>query len=131
MICTRCNGYGYDECYDEDGRYQNYPCYHCGTTGKIDFLTNFNDRLYQVALNIAESKESAYRRARNSEDFEEDYAFCAAENMLSAYDYFTERVLAAADKNVIVINDMSIQDQLLLIALNENSDSIFSEYSSN
>ncbi len=84
--CTRCFGEGY-ETYEEDGRMVTDACYHCGTTGKIDEETFYHDQLGEVATAMAVAHVQEYKKFRNEDPDGEGFEFCAAENMMSPWDY--------------------------------------------
>lgn len=87
--CRSCCGQGFVT-YEEEDREVRDDCYHCGTTGNVDEDADFADRLTAMANAMAYKKVSEYKKARDTGDagFEEDFAFCAAENMMTEYDYF-------------------------------------------
>lgn len=120
-ICSRCGGMGYEAWEEEDRRLVEDVCYHCGGTGLVDPRLDFSDRLYRVANTIAYQEESEYRKARNSGDdgFEEDYDFCAAENMMSAADYFKARVWEKEAMIAKELLQLPLETQEVLVAWNE------------
>jgi hypothetical protein len=85
--CTRCNGNGYefpdDECYA--GCY--YHCLHCGGSGTVDDETAYQDKLQGVALVMADVHVREYKKYKDEDPDGEGFAFCAAENMMSEWDY--------------------------------------------
>lgn len=120
IACNRCAGTGIDS-YNEYDHIVYDTCYHCSGSGTIDEETSFHDRLRDVAAALAYQKVSDYKKARNSGDdgFEEDFGFCAAENMMTENDYFCSLVW---DTEAMVMNkilEMSKEDQELLVAWNE------------
>ena len=120
--CKRCNGSGY-EYYEEDGRNVRDACYHCGTTGCVDEELDFLDRLRDVANALAYCHVSDYKRARNSNDedscFEEDFAFCAAENQMTEHDYFRTLVWDKEYEYMEKLQSMTREEQELMVAWNE------------
>jgi hypothetical protein len=117
--CQRCGGSGY-EYYEEDGRNIRDACYHCGMTGKVSSDTDFNDRLHGVANVLAYLYVSEYKKARdNSDEYEEPFYFCAAENGMSENEYFRSLVWDYEFEYAKKLNEMSSKDQDLLIAWNE------------
>jgi hypothetical protein len=120
FTCRRCNGSGY-EFYEEDGRNVRDACYHCATTGLVDSDLDFQDRLRDVANTLAYRSVSDYKLARNSsnEGYEEDFAFCAAENQMTEYDYFRTLVWDEEYSNMEKLSKMAHADQMLLVAWNE------------
>ena len=88
--CSRCDGEGFVE-FEEDGRYCRDACYHCGTTGSVDDEVNLDDRLINIAHDMAAKHVAEMKRHRDQEG-PEDWAFCAAENMLSEWEYTTMKV---------------------------------------
>jgi hypothetical protein len=92
--CGQCeDGWVY---YDEDGRRVRDACYHCGNTGFIDEATAFLDRLQCAAEFLARLEVDELRRLRNEDPEGEDWAFCAAECMMSPHDYYVARVMDRA-----------------------------------
>lgn len=86
QTCPQCSGEGYTDFY-EDGRLVYEPCYHCGTTGKIDEETHYHNQLEQVATEMAIAHVQAYKKEKNSDPYGEGFDFSAAENMMSSYEY--------------------------------------------
>jgi hypothetical protein len=118
MICSQCNGEGY-ETIEEDGRYFQDACYHCGTTGEVDEETDFRDRLHRVASVLAYEQEREYRHWVNSDPDGDGYDLGAAENMMSTYDYFRARVWEREPEIMEKLLAMSQEDQQFLVAWNE------------
>lgn len=118
MRCRKCNGEGYVE-YDEDNRLVRDACYHCGTTGVVDEETDFHDRVKAVADTLAYQEESEYRQACDEDPLGDGYTLHAAENMLSAGDYFRLRVWERSERIGAKLAEMPLPDRELLIAWNE------------
>jgi hypothetical protein len=117
--CRSCCGTG-RVYYEEDGRNVRDVCYHCCNTGYVDEDLDFHDRLKEVAHSLAYYRVLDYKRARNNSDhYEEDFAFCAAENQMTERDYFTVLVWDEESEIMKKLLDMSLADQELLIAWNE------------
>lgn len=115
--CSKCdNG---KVTYDEDGRTVTDVCYHCLGSGSIDEDTHFHDRLGNVGKTLAYLAESEYRQWRNEDPEGEGYDFCAAENMMTSYDYFTARCWDRESEIQDKLLAMPLADQELLIAWNE------------
>jgi len=76
--------------------------------------------LKEVAHSLAYYRVLDYKRARNNSDhYEEDFAFCAAENQMSERDYFTVLVWDEESEIMEKLLEMPLADQELLIAWNE------------
>jgi len=80
--CGRCGGEGYTSEY-EDGMEVRDACYHCGTTGKVDSETAFEDRFSSLVGHLAGVRVSDWQKDMNSSPDGENVAFMAAENMCS------------------------------------------------
>lgn len=80
--CGRCGGDGYTY-QEEDGRSFREACYHCGTSGKIDEETLFEDDFAAVVEHLAYIRVSAWQKDINNSPDGEDLSFIAAENMCS------------------------------------------------
>ena len=118
--CTRCYGEGY-ETYDEDGRMVTDACYHCGTTGLIDEETLFHDKLMDVAKAIAYDEITQYKKSRDNDEYYEgeDFAFCAAENLMTSHDYFTCLLWERQDKICSEIDALPLEMKEVLVAWDE------------
>ena len=86
MICPKCNGDAWQH-WQEDGRWVRDPCYHCGNTGQVSEEQYFHDQLAEVANVLAWSAVSHARKAANENPDGEGWAFAAAENRISEWDY--------------------------------------------
>lgn len=117
MDCSQCNGEGV-ETYEEDGRMVTDACYHCGNTGQVDEETDFLDRLKGVATTLAEEEERQYRTWREDDPDGDGYDLCAAENGMSAGDYYRSNVWDRAYTIQDKLIAMSRADQELLVAWN-------------
>lgn len=102
--------------WEEDGRNVRDACYHCGMTGKISEDEAFHDNLYMVAEVLAYIQENEYRNYRN--ECEEDYAFYAAENMMSASEYFRVRCMDRSFRNLEKLTKLPREMQEVLIEWN-------------
>lgn len=92
MKCSRCDGTGQVP-YEEDGRWVQDACYHCSTTGQIDEEIDFQDQVESYCEDLAFKAVSRERELMDKNPDGEDFAFAAAENMMSAHDYFSARVM--------------------------------------
>lgn len=119
-ICPKCLGEG-ELSYEEDGRIVTDACYHCSTSGQVDDETFFHDQLHAVANTLAYQDESEYRRYLDSNDNAEGepYYFHAAENMMSAEDYFRTRVWDREYEIEQSLHKMTREQQEVLVAWNE------------
>lgn len=112
--CTRCtNGV---VSYEEDGRIMSDACYHCGTEGFIDEEQAFHDKLLCVAELLAYQQVSD-RRERIDQDPEgENWAFLAAEHMMTAHDFFVAAVYDETYSVMEKLSRMNRADQEFLVA---------------
>lgn len=115
MKCGCDNGWVF---WEEDGREVKDPCYHCGNTGIIDDTTYFHDQLGAVAYVLAHMEECDFRKACRDEEHGMDYDLCAAENMISTYDYFCLRVENRMNAIMDKLLELPLESQELLIAWN-------------
>jgi hypothetical protein len=119
-ICSRCDGLGYEEYYDEDTyRDVRDTCYHCGGCGRVDSETAYHDRLSGVAHSLAVNSVSELQKWINSNPDGEGWEFHAAENMMRGYEYFQVRVMDYMSDYLDRLMQMSVSDRELLIAWNE------------
>ncbi len=116
--CSKCMGTG-EQTYDEDERRVTDACYHCGTTGEVSEDADWQDRLHQVALTLAEGQERDYRQACDSDTEGDGYDLHAAENMMSTWDYFRSQVWDRAARIIESLTDMDRPSQELLVGWNE------------
>jgi hypothetical protein len=90
-------------------------CWHCAGSGEVEPEVALQDHLLRVAHALAIQEETEYRKARDNDPEGEGYEFCAAENMMSAHDYFEGRVSDRKFKLVAQMQQLnsSIQNALL------------------
>lgn len=115
--CTRCvEGVDF---FEEDGRTCRDGCYHCGATGWIDADMHRHDRLMAIAGRFA--LDAAYKRraAMDANPDGEDFAFAAAENMMTTHDLFTEIVWSFQDKFAAQMAALPWEMQDVLLAWDE------------
>ncbi len=86
VTCEKCGGSG-SECYEDDGRNVSDMCYRCLGSGKVDSETAHSTRMEQVAHILGVSYVAAWRKSCNEDPEGEGWAFRAAEDMMSEYDY--------------------------------------------
>jgi len=91
ISCTQCGGEGRTPEREGDHLVEA-PCYHCGTTGQISEELAGHDELGALAGWLACQSVAEERAARNEDPEGEDWAFCAAENMLTEYEYTQGRI---------------------------------------
>jgi hypothetical protein len=93
---------------------------------------DYHDRLKDVAHSLAYWITSEYKRDRNTGDhYEEDFAFCAAENQMTEHDYFTELVWSEEAQITAELMKMSPEDQAFLIAWNEYEEEYLPPFAKN
>lgn len=114
--CIRCHGDGMETFWD--GEWEGHVCYHCGGIGRVDEDMAFHDSLQRVAYTLAYNEVSSLRNARN-ENPDEDWDFCAAENMMSSWDYFREEVYQRVPAYLDRLIALSRESQEVLIAWND------------
>lgn len=114
--CTRCDGTGQETFFDE--RWETDICYHCSGSGKLDDQTAFYDQLGDVARTLAGYTVSEMERAQNENPDGESWDFCAAENMMSGYEYFRLHVESYAMQYMDRLLEMTKESQQLLVAWN-------------
>lgn len=86
--CPKCNGIGYCESIGDEYEPNSVDaCYHCGTTGKVSDETYYDDRINKLAAMLSCTAVNSERNSRDSDPDGEGWAFCAAENMMSEYEY--------------------------------------------
>lgn len=117
MICTNCDGFGYQS-FHEDDRLVEHPCYHCGTSGKVDEETYHQDQLAKVADEMAYYQVLDYKRAVDNDPEGDGWGLYAAESMMSQSDYFDVCVFRERDRIIEDLTNLSRRDQDILIAWN-------------
>jgi hypothetical protein len=95
--CERCGGSG-SQVWDEDGRPVKDVCYRCSGSGRVTPEDAHQVRLQAACEVLAGIAVEARRKAYNEDPEGEDWAFAAAENMMSERDYTTARRMEFADK---------------------------------
>jgi len=115
--CTRCAD-GVDF-YEEDGRTIRDACYHCGATGWIDDETHRYDRLQAIVAQFAVTAAHERRARMDMNEDGEDFAFCAAENMMTTNDLFTEIMWSCEAKIGAQMDALPREMQDVLLAWNE------------
>lgn len=92
--CSVCQGEGSRRSTDpaEVERGIEDPCYHCGTTGEVDDETARQDHLMHVVSLLATMVVNAMRRAYDSDPEGEGWAFRAAENMMTEWEYTEDAI---------------------------------------
>jgi len=113
--CRHCNGYGYQEWY-EDNRLVRDACYRCGTTGKISGEMLRETILSAVASTLASWKVKEMEDYCNSNPDGEGWAFRAAEEMMSPREYSDSWFYHHKDICMEKLYQMSDEDQELMIA---------------
>lgn len=84
--CPECNGSRGTSSFDEVGRPEHHPCYHCQATGVINDIGMEDDRREVLLATLAQTMT---RRAEAfcREHGEEDWGFHAAEAMIDLRTY--------------------------------------------
>jgi hypothetical protein len=115
LRCGRCVG-GVTVHDDDDDRHVTDVCYHCGGTGFVDEETAFHDELRRLAGYYAFRAAHEYRRVCDEDPDGEDFAFHAAENMMTAHDALTEITRSYEDKFVAQLLALPYEMQKVLVA---------------
>lgn len=92
-------------------------CYHCGNTGFITDEQARKDRIRNVAEMLGHRAMDAERQARNNNPDGEDFAFCAAENQCSEYEYSLGVASGYAMRFDRLFEEMDKRDRCLLDVL--------------
>jgi hypothetical protein len=94
LKCSRCYGEGSRRSLDpeEEDRGIEDLCYHCGGSGRVDEETARHDAKAALIASLAAEMVRAEKKARDEDPEGENWAFCAAEDMLSEYEYTQARV---------------------------------------
>ena len=103
-VCSQCVGGVVT--YDEDGRTVQDACYHCSETGVVSDEVARLDALHVVVVVLAWMQARDFRRRVDSDPDGDGFAFAAAENGQTAYDYLTEKAWSY---------EPEISDQLLAL----------------
>lgn len=118
LVCGRCCGEG-RQSWVEDDRWVEDVCYACGGSGSVDAEHAFEQRLGAALDLLGRRKAHAYRCARDEDPEGEDFAFCAAENMLSARDYEEALAMDYSERASRETRDWSRERLEWLVALSE------------
>jgi len=121
--CTRCDGTGWEKWF-EDNREQGHECYHCLGTGKVCSEVARHDKLLKICGYVGWHEACERRRARDNNPDGEDFAFCAAENMMTARDYFEEIVMDRTYNAIRILDDMPEHDQNAAILMYDAIESV-------
>ena len=120
-VCGRCSGDGY-ELENEGGREVEMPCYHCGTTGKIDDAQVFDDKLGALAEELAYAEVARAQEAADNDPEGDGWGLCAAESGLSSHDYFKTRVWSATDRILRELQKLDVSVLRSLVAITVDAD---------
>lgn len=118
VVCRRCDGEGRQR-WEEDGVLCIDACYGCGGRGWVDAQQAHDQRLGYACERLGALWAAAYRRARDSDEEGEGFAFCAAEHMMSPRDYEQALALGHADEAIRTVAAWSLEQQEWLVALAE------------
>lgn len=91
FVCPGCGGDGF-KIVEEFGRRFEDACYHCATNGYIGREQLDADRLAGLAGRIAHQRVQEMRKSCNEAEESEGWAFHAAENRMTEYDYTQARI---------------------------------------
>lgn len=126
--CGRCGGTG-RTFSNEDGVQGDDACYHCCETGVIDEETSKSDFLNNVIEEMAASHvyamiERINKAAYEEEGCGEDWAFGAAENMVSEHEYTQSAIWSEAERLNGLMQKMSDEEQDAFIAAHDRKNPI-------
>ncbi len=113
--CPRCHK-GWVRHHDEGEDFDS-PCYHCGNTGWISEEQAFADSVGALAEKLAYIIVNERIEARNANPDGEGWAFCAAENMLTEYEYTQMAYLDETAQVEKVLNELAEQHPNIVRAL--------------
>lgn len=116
--CGHCFGEGENE-IEEDGHYFFERCLHCGGSGQLDEHAMREDDLSSIASWLAWSEVNELRKNRNEDPEGEDWAFAAAENMMTEYEYTQDVYYSKFYRFMQQIGELSFEEQVVLIAWNK------------
>lgn len=92
-------------------------CYHCGNTGFITDEHARLDRMRNIAEGMGHRAMCEVRDSRNRNPDGEDFAFCAAENQCSEYEYGLGVQADYADRMLRHFEAIDKKDRLLMDCL--------------
>ena len=111
--CVRCGGSGYHSEYEGEHLVVD-PCLHCNGKGHVPFSVANVDRHEALCELIANSRVNAQRKSYDESDQGEGWAFHAAENMMTEYEYTQSKIWDAIG---IVQNELKALSEPTLNAL--------------
>lgn len=99
-VCRRCGGRRSQPSLDNEERDRGIEdtCYHCDENGMVDEDTDWEDRVADLANEIAARRIHDLQHTARDEEYGYDYALAAAENGMSLSDFITELTWAEADR---------------------------------
>jgi len=112
--CSYCGGSGI-EVYDEGSMRVEADCYHCNGSGTVDEETAFHDCLEEVATQMAVEYVQEYKKYKNECPDGEGFDFCAAENMMTPFDYEKSLVYFYIPVYMDRLDELSHEAQIDLI----------------
>lgn len=116
--CGHCFGEGENE-IQEDGHYFFERCLPCGGSGQLDEQAMREDDLSSIASWLAWGEATEYRKAANEDPEGEGWAFAAAENMMTEYEYTQDVYYSKFYRFMQQIGELSGEQQDVLIAWND------------
>lgn len=121
QTCPVCQGEGSQRSTDpnEVERGIEDDCYHCGTTGKVDDETARNDCLMYVVSLLAMVAVNAMRKAYDSDPEGEGWAFRAAENMMTEWEYTEDAISWQIGQIAPWMNSLTEEEQEFMLQIDD------------
>lgn len=92
--CPKCDGSGWQQIEEDVGVFVGHACFYCGNTGLIPesrFKTYKLDQFINMVAGVLIAKK---KQAMDEDPYGEGWAFHAAENGMSEYEYSMDRQMS-------------------------------------
>lgn len=116
QVCLRCDGEG-RQVWDEDGVRCLDQCYACLGLGWVAEDAAHDQALGAACDRLGSLRAAAYRRARDEDPEGEGFALCAAESMLSPWEYEQALAMTFSEDAMREVASWPLDRQEWLVAL--------------